>query len=100
MGRDSSDGIAIRYGLDGPGIESRWGARFSAPLQAVPEAHPSSCTMGTGSSPGLKGPGRGVHHPSPSSTEVKERVELTSTPHLGLHGLLYGEFYLFYIKYL
>jgi hypothetical protein len=23
-------GIAIRYGLDGPGIESRWGARFSA----------------------------------------------------------------------
>jgi len=23
--RDSSDGIATRYGLDGPGIESRWG---------------------------------------------------------------------------
>ena len=25
MGRDSSVGIATRYGLDGPGIESRWG---------------------------------------------------------------------------
>jgi hypothetical protein len=25
-GRDSSVGIATHYGLDGPGIESRWGA--------------------------------------------------------------------------
>ena len=32
VGRDSSVGIATRYGLDGPGIESRWGARFSAPV--------------------------------------------------------------------
>ena len=29
MGRDSSVGIATRYGLDGPGIESRWGRDFS-----------------------------------------------------------------------
>ena len=28
LGRDSSVGIATHYGLDGPGIESRWGARF------------------------------------------------------------------------
>ena len=35
-GRDSSVGIATRYGLDGPGIESRWGARFSAPVQTGP----------------------------------------------------------------
>jgi hypothetical protein len=27
-GRDSSVGIATRYGLDGPGIESRWGWIF------------------------------------------------------------------------
>jgi hypothetical protein len=47
--RDSSVGIATRYGLDGPGIESRWGARFSAPVQTGPGAHPASCTMGTGS---------------------------------------------------
>jgi hypothetical protein len=28
-GRDSVVGIATRYGLDGPGIESRWGRDFS-----------------------------------------------------------------------
>ena len=27
-GRDSSVGIATHYGLDGPGIESRWGEIF------------------------------------------------------------------------
>ena len=27
-GRDSSVGTATRYGLDGPGIESRWGQDF------------------------------------------------------------------------
>ena len=35
------------------------GARFSAPLQTGPGAHPASCTMGTGSFPGIKS-GRGV----------------------------------------
>ena len=33
----SSFGIATGYGLDGPGIESRWGARFSAPVQTGPD---------------------------------------------------------------
>jgi len=28
MARDISVGIATRYGLDGPGIESRWGRDF------------------------------------------------------------------------
>ena len=58
-GLGSVVGIATGYGLDGPGIESRWGARFSAPVQTGPGAHPASCTMGTGSFPGLKS-GRGV----------------------------------------
>jgi len=49
MGRDSSVGIATRYGLDGPGIEFRWVARFSASIQTGPGAHPASNTMGTGS---------------------------------------------------
>ena len=40
------------------------------------EAHPASCTMGTGSFPGVKRSGRGVDHPPPSSAEVKERVAL------------------------
>ena len=76
MGRDSSVGIATRYELDGPGIESRWGARFSAPVQTGPGAHPASCTMGTGSFLGVKRPGRDVDHPPLSSAEVKEKVEL------------------------
>jgi hypothetical protein len=62
-GRDSSVGIATRYVLDGPGIESQWGRDFSY-------------TMGTGYFPGLKRPGRDVDHPPQSSAEVKERVEL------------------------
>jgi hypothetical protein len=58
-GPGSSVGIANDYGLDGPEIESRWGARFSAPVQTGPGAHPASCKMGTGSFPGVKY-GRGV----------------------------------------
>ena len=52
------------------------GARFSAPVQTGPGTYPASHTMGTGSFPGVKRPGRGVDHPSPSSAEDKERVEL------------------------
>ena len=48
-------GIATAYGLNGPRIESRWGgAIFSAPVQTGPEAHSASCTMGTGSFPGVR----------------------------------------------
>ena len=72
MGRDSSVGIATRYGLDGPGIESRWEASFSASLQTGPGTHPVSYTMGSGSFPEVKRPGIDFDHPSPSSAEVKE----------------------------
>jgi len=54
-------GIATRCGLDGLWIESLWGGgRFSAPIQTGAEAHPAFYTMGTGSIPGVKLPGRGV----------------------------------------
>jgi hypothetical protein len=76
MGRNSSVGIATRYDLDGPGIESRWGARFSASAQTGPGNYPASCTMGTESFARIKRSGRGADHPPPSSVEVKERVEL------------------------
>jgi hypothetical protein len=33
LGRDSSVGIATRYGLDGPGIESRLGRDFPHPFR-------------------------------------------------------------------
>jgi hypothetical protein len=76
MGQDNSVGIVSRYGLGGPGIESRWGARFSALIQTGPGAHPASRTMSTGYFRVVKRPGRGVDHPPSSSAEVKERVEL------------------------
>ena len=75
-GAGSSVGIVSGYGLDGPGIESQWGWDFSATVQTDSRAHPASYTMGTGSFPGVKQPGRGVEHPPTSSAEVKERVEL------------------------
>ena len=81
------------------GIESRWGAEFSAPVQTGSGAHPASCTMGTGSFPGVKRPGRGVDHPPPSSADVKERIELylytTSGPSWPVIGLTLSYFYLY-----
>ena len=41
--------LSIHYELVGAGFEPLWGARFSSHNQTVPEAHPASCTMGTGS---------------------------------------------------
>ena len=76
-GRNSSVGIATRYGLDGPGIESRLEEKLSAPLQTGPGAHPVSCTMGTGSYPGVKRPCRGADPPTLIfSAEVLNWVEL------------------------
>jgi len=73
VGRDSSVGVATRYGLHGPGIESRWGAKFSAPVQTGPGAQPAFCTMGTGSLfPGVMRPGRGVDHPPHLAPRLKK----------------------------
>ena len=37
----SAVGTATRYGLDGPVIESQWGARFSVLIQTGRGAHPA-----------------------------------------------------------
>jgi len=63
------------------------GARFSALVQTDPGTHPASYKMSTGSFQGVKRPGRGVDHPSPSSAEVIERVELYLYSLYGPHGL-------------
>ena len=65
MGRDGSVGLATRYMLDGPRIESRlgWGARFSARIHTGPGAYPDCYAMGTGSLTSVMRPGRGVDHP-------------------------------------
>ena len=49
----SSVGIALATGwtVQGSNLE---GARFSAPVQTGPGAHPASCTIGTGSFLGVK----------------------------------------------
>jgi hypothetical protein len=70
--RDSLVGTATGYLLDGPEIQTPVGATFTATVHTGPGAHPGSYTMGTGSLPVLKQPGRGVNHPSPFGTEVKE----------------------------
>jgi len=74
---------AIRYGLDGPWIESWWAARFSTLVQTSPGAHPASCIMGTESFPQVKWPRRGFDNPPPSSAKVEERVELYVCSHAG-----------------
>jgi hypothetical protein len=77
VGRDSSVGIATRYGLDGPGIESRWGRDFpqlsrpalgptQRPVQSVPVLFHV----------GKAGGDVGLATPSPPRVEAHERVEL------------------------
>jgi hypothetical protein len=56
------------------------GARFSAPVQNDPGAHPASYTVDTVYFPGVKRPGRGVDHPLPSSAKVKESRAIPLLP--------------------
>jgi hypothetical protein len=58
----------LRAGQSGERIPS--GARVSAPVQIGPGAHPASCTIGTGSFPGVKRPGCRFDGPPTSSAEV------------------------------
>ena len=65
-------------------------ASLSAPVQTGLRAYPTSYTMGTGSFPGVKRPGRGFKA-APSNREFKEREELCLYSPLCLHGLFIGE---------
>jgi hypothetical protein len=69
-GSGCSVGIVTRYG---DRIQVR--ASLSAPVKMGPRAYPTSYTMGTGSFPGVKRPGRGFNA-APSNGEFKEREEL------------------------
>jgi hypothetical protein len=85
VGRDSSVGIAPRYRLDGPRIESRWRARFSAPVQIGPEAQPTSCIVGTGSlSRGLSGRRMALTAHPQLAPKLRKEYSYTSVPPLDL----------------
>jgi len=80
MGRDSSVGIATRYGLDGAGIESRWGQDL---------LHPSRTALGSTQPPtqwlpgffsGVKWPGRGVDHPTHIAPKLKKEYRYIYIP--------------------
>jgi hypothetical protein len=77
-----SVGIATRYGLDGQGIESRWGIIFSHSSDR-PWGPPSLLYNGYMVFPGGKAAGAWRYHPATSSVEVKERVELYFYPPSG-----------------
>jgi hypothetical protein len=87
VGRDSAEGIATRRGLDGTRIESRWAPSYSAHVRIGPEVHPTSCTMGIGSFPGLKLQGVAVEHPPYLVPRLKREYSYRSTLHQGLRGL-------------
>jgi hypothetical protein len=70
-GRDSSVGIATGYGMDGPGIESRWGRDFRTRLDR-PWGPPSLLYSEYRVFPGVKPSGRGADYPFPSGAEVKK----------------------------
>ena len=65
------------------------------PVRTGSEAQSTFYTTGNGSLPGVKRPGRGFDHPPPASAEVKKEYSCTSTPPLGLRGLLRGKLYLY-----
>jgi len=64
-GRDSPVGIAIRYVVAGPEIESRWARDFAHPSR-LPWGPPNLLYNGYRISfPEVKKPGRGVDYPPP-----------------------------------
>jgi len=67
------------------------GARFFAPVQIDSGAHPTSCTVGAGSFPGVKKLGCGVDNPLTSSAGAKERVELYLYSPSGSSWLVVGQ---------
>ena len=75
VGRDSSVGIETRYGLNGPEIESRWRRDFPH-LSRPAWSPPSLLYNGYRVFPGVKAVGAWRCPPTPSSAEVKERVQL------------------------
>jgi hypothetical protein len=94
--RDSLVGIALGSGLDD------WGSRVRFPVEAgnFLFTAASRTALGPTQSPiqwvrgalslGVKRLGREANHSPPSNAEVKECVELYSTPPVHLHGVVFS----------
>ena len=74
--RDSVVGIATRYGLDSPGIESRWGGEVFLTRPDRPRGPLSLIYNGYRVFIGGKAAWAWRWPPTPSSAHVEERVEL------------------------
>jgi len=85
MGRGGSVGIATRYGLDGAGLEYPWGEVFHT-RPGRPWGPPTLLFNGYRVFPEGKTTGAWRRPPTPSSSEVKVRVELYIYSRLGLRG--------------
>ena len=75
-GRDTPVGIAARHRMDGPGVESRWGGETFRVLPYRPWSLPSLVYNGYRVFPRGKSAEAWRWPPTPSSAEVKEKVEL------------------------
>ena len=75
-----------KYGWSAEYKKFRWGEIFRIG-PGRPWGPPSLPYNGYRVIPGVKRPGSGVNHPHLCSAEIKERVEHTCIPPLGLHGL-------------
>jgi len=76
VGRDGVLDMATRYGLDGTGIEYRWGRNFPHPSRPVLGLTQPPTQWVQGRSRGEKRQGCGADRPSLSSPAVKEIVAL------------------------
>jgi hypothetical protein len=87
--RGSSGSIVADYGLDDRGSIQTEDFSSSLCVQTGSGAHPASYAMGTGGPfPGGKArPGRDADHSPPSSSEVKNEKEKTSSTPKRLHGV-------------
>ena len=74
-GRGFTVGIATCYRLDGPGIKSRWGARFSVLVRTGPGAHPPPIQWLT-----VLFLGDGVDHPNHPAPKIKKVYRNISPP--------------------
>ena len=83
----SSVGIVTGYGHDDPGDRIPVGARFSAPVQTGPGAHPASCKMRTGSFSGVKSSRGMTLTPQFFYCRGQERVQLYLYPPYRPYGL-------------